>query len=265
MARLVPLSLERHAGKAWLRFKDLAFARADAVVPVLDAEAALAASSMPLAFVQTDGRYVLVAVLSLEPGRNVFIAPNSQWVGPYVPACFRVYPFRLLTPPGSDKALLCVDEDSGLLGATGTGEAFYDAAGNPSEAICGVFRHVELLERHRQATDVATAALADAGVLLPWDLKVRVGGAEKPVAGLYRVDEAILSGLEGDRFLELRKAGALPIAYAQMISMGQIRVLEELSRLHQHNTPALKADLGGLESLDSIFGLSNDEVVRFRN
>ena len=236
------------------------------MVPVIDTETAVLAANMPLAFIQDAGSYILVALLSLEPSRNPFLAPNNQWIDRYVPLCLRVHPFRMVYSAGSDKAVLCIDEDSGLIGEAGAGEPFFDADGDPSEAISAVVRLTAFLEQHRRTTNLATAALADAGVLVPWDLKVGPAGAQKAVTGLYSADETAINGLDPGKFLQLRTANALAVAYAQMVS--QVHVLRLLMLSpgpHQHSGDATTAEtLAGLESLDSIFEMSNDEVVRFR-
>ncbi len=73
MSRFAAVSRERHADKKWLRFKGYAFAAADTVAPLVGVELARAALAMPCAFLEQSGRYTLVAVLSLIPGRNMFV------------------------------------------------------------------------------------------------------------------------------------------------------------------------------------------------
>src|SRR3954447_13904434 len=101
MPRLVAVSRERHGQKKWLRFKGYAFAAANAVAPIVGAELARApAILMPSAFLQHSGRYMLVSVLSATPGRNMFVGSDGRWLGPYVPACFRLYPFCMVAGQG---------------------------------------------------------------------------------------------------------------------------------------------------------------------
>jgi hypothetical protein len=75
------------------------------------------------------------------------------------------------------------------------------------------------------ATRVAVSALAGAGLITEWSLKAKVGGEEKNITGLYRVDEEKLNTIDDETFLDLRKSRSLPIAYAQLLSMGNIAVL----------------------------------------
>ena len=70
-----------------------------------------------------------------------------------------------------------------------------------------------------------------------------MGDGEKPVTGLHRIDEVALNGLSDDQFLQVRKASALPIAYAQLISMGQTTALERLVILQESLQQAQKHTL----------------------
>ena len=261
MARFVVVSRESHGQKKWLRFNGYGFAGADAQAPIVGAELARAALSMPCAFLEQSGRYTLVAVLSLIPGRNMFVGPGERWLGPYVPAWLRAYPFRVLPQQGTDKVVLCVDEESGLVVERGAaGEEFFDAEGNPAPALKPVFEALMEVERSRRATDLAVAALAQAGVIRPWQLKVKTNQGDQAIGGLHGVDAAALGALPDDEFVKLRATSALPIAYAQMLSAGQLGVFEYLGRLHQP-APAPVAALP--ESIDSLFADLKDDVIRF--
>jgi hypothetical protein len=255
---------EHHAGKKWQRFTGYGFASTTALAPVVGVELARAALAMPLAFFQEAGRYVLVAMLSLTPNRNMLVAPDGRWLGGYIPACLRSYPFALLPQQGTDQTVLCVDTDSGLVvEGSAAGEDFIGPDGNISPALKGALDFLTELERSRKATDVAVSALATAGVIMPWPITVKTEQGEQPTAGLYRVDEVALNALTDEAFLKLRKAsGALPIAHAQMLSMGQLGMFEHLAKLQAQLRPPPGAALP--ENIDSLFEMPGDDIVRFR-
>jgi hypothetical protein len=206
---------------------------------------------MPCAFVQHSGRYTLVAVLSPAGGRNIFVGPDGRWLCGYVPAVFRIHPFQVLPNKGTDAAVLCVDEESKLVvDGNSAGEEFFDAEGKPAPALQPVFEAGMALERGRKATELAVAALAEAGVIRPWEIKIKSEQGERAITGLHRADEAALRALPDETFLNLRKISALPIAYMQMLSMGQLGVFEHLdkiqSRLASPPVAALPETLDGL-------------------
>ena len=128
--------------------------------------------------------------------------------------------------------VLCVDEESNLVvDGSSAGEEFFDAQGNPAPVLKPAFDAAMALERNRKSTELAVEALAQAGVIRPWEIKVKSAEGERPIGGLHRVDEAALHTLPDETFLNLRKTSALPIAYTQMQSMMQLGILEHLARV----------------------------------
>ena len=216
---------------------------------------------MPLAFVQEADRFVLVALLSLKPGRNMFLAPDGRWLGGYIPAALRAYPFRLLPKQGTNEVVLCIDADSGLVVEGQTGEDFFDQDGNVSPALKTVFDFLMEAERSRKAADLAVSALAEAGVIKPWPIKLKTEQGEQAIGGLHHIDEAALAALPDDGFLKLRKASALPVAYAQLLSAGQLGIFGNLAKIQAQLKPP---PVGALpESLDTLFELPKDDMIKF--
>ena len=135
----VVVSRERHGSKAWRPPGGFAFASHEAAVPLVGAEFAKVALEMPIGFVEISGVYAPVASMFPVAGRNFFIGPEGQWLGSYVPSALRAYPFDLRRINGGEEAVLCVDEDSGLLADDDrTAQSFFGADGNPSEAAKGI-------------------------------------------------------------------------------------------------------------------------------
>src|SRR5690242_5058461 len=112
MVQFVPLSRDRHGAKACNQFANYAFAADRTVVPLVAAEFPNAARIMPIAFVEQSGEFVPVAVMSLTRGRNSFVGEDGRWIGRYIPAAFRNYPFSLLRRGSAEEWMLCVDETS---------------------------------------------------------------------------------------------------------------------------------------------------------
>ena len=115
MPKFVVISRDRYGAKRWRGHENFAFLAREAAVPIVNAELQAVALSMPMAFIEQSGRYTLVAVMSFIPGRNLFVGPDNQWLGKYIPAEFRGYPFNLLRPEGSEDFVLGVDEESPLI------------------------------------------------------------------------------------------------------------------------------------------------------
>ena len=217
---------------------------------------------MPLAFVEENGALSLVAVMSLEPGNNQFVASDGRWLGGYIPAAVRSYPFALLHPDGAEAPILCVDEDSGLVVDAGTpgAEPFFDEEGAPAPPLKVVLDFLGQVEANRIATSRAVMALAAAGVLTPWPLQVGSPAGLRTVTGLQCIDEARFNSLNDESFLGLRAVGGLVAAYAQLLSVGQIGVFETLNKLQAQISEAHALQQA---AFDGSFESPASEVLQF--
>ena len=235
MPSFVPVNRGSHTGKAWLRYTSYRFAAERPWIPIVAAELAKATLAMPVAFVEENGALHLVAVMSLEPGKNQFVAPDGRWIGGYIPAALRGYPFALLLPVGAQEPIMCVDEDSGLIVDAGTpgAELFFDDEGAPAPALKTVLDFLSQVETNRAATSRAVTTLAAASILMPWLIQVNTPEGPKSVTGLQRIDEERLNALDDKGFLDLRAAGGLAVAYSQLLALGQLGVFETLAKLQQ--------------------------------
>jgi hypothetical protein len=231
MVNIVPVNLERHAGKGWRQPNGYAFAGKEAVVAIVGGEFPAAALSLPIGFVVQSEYLVPVVLTSPAPGRNVVIGPTGQWLVSYVPAALRAYPFGFArATESSQQAVLCIDEDSGLIvDADNAAERFFEPDGSPSAAIKRIGDLLRQIEESRISTNLAVVELSKAGVVKPWPLAIPVGEQQVPVHGLFCIDEAALNALADGQFLELRKSGALSLAYAQLLSMGQVGIVARLA------------------------------------
>jgi hypothetical protein len=260
MVKIVPVDRQRHAGKGWRRPSGCLFAATDALASLVGSEFTRAAGTLPIAFIEQSGRYQPVAIMSPVPGRNLFVAPTGQWLGTYMPTGLRSYPFRLPRVEGSDNMTLCVDEDSGLIvDADDTTEKFFEADGSPSAALKAMLELLQQVERNRSLTDLAVAALAQAGLIAPWPLTVRIGDQQVAANGLHRIDDAKLNVLDEATFLKLRKSSSLILAYAQLISMHSIVTFGHLAAIQQQ----LAQRAQPLPSVSSLFTPDDGGTIRF--
>jgi hypothetical protein len=255
---LAPVSPERHGGKAWRGFSGYLYATGEAVLPLCAAELIRAAVDMPIGFVRQNDIISPVAICSLVPGRNFYVAPDGRWLGGYVPALLRAYPFTLLTSD-ADQRMVCVDEESGLLLEAPDGEGaepFFDDQNQPAGKFAQVVNFLTHLDRDRQATATLCGLLDRHGLFGEWPMKVDAGQGAQDVTGILRIDEAQLNQLSDEAFLELRKAGALPFIYTHLLSMQRLPLL---SRLAQMQSQMQKAQ----PTLADAFELPLDDDLEF--
>src|SRR5690554_3528922 len=259
MARYVSLDKDKHLHAGWKPASRMMFASSDMTVPVLLEELPHLIAAVPLIFSRVNERYELHALLSPEPGRNLFVSPDGRWLTGYIPAHYRAHPFRSVPHPETGKMTLCVEQDSGQMvddalaaGAT----PFFNSDGTPSEALARVLEILQAMERGRLMTQAAVDALAEEGLLVPFKLKVQAGDSEqtqREVSGLYTLDEKALRALKGDALERLRDVNALPLAYAQLMAQHRIQGFNKLYELHKSAPGAAPVpdDISGILSADN--------------
>lgn len=233
MSDLQPLSSSRHAKALWCRFRSHEFARRTSVVPLVAAELPRVLGSFPIAFSRSAGSgYSLSAVLGMEPQQNLFVRPDGRWRSNYVPAYLRAHPFYL-AEAGEGRRVVAVDESSELIGEGVTdGEELFDAEGKPRPVLQEVVDFLNKLSRGRTATDRACRALAERELLEPWPLRLEdEKGSKRDIAGLYRVREDPLRQLDAKELAAVRDAGALHLAYTQLVTQSHMRILSQLAQV----------------------------------
>ena len=209
--------------------------------------------------------FQLLAITSLRSDSNLFVGADGRWLTDYVPASLRAYPFMLVKPDDSNDLVLCVDEESDLVLEAGQGEAFFDVEGTSSQALKDVMSLLSNIERSRIVTQVAVDALQSEGLIQAWPLNIQTGEQTLAVNGLYRIDEAGLNALPEDSFLRLRKVGALPVAYAQLLSMNQLAQLSTAAFLQNQlqDKLAAKAASQPVHDTEAFFKLSDSGTIKF--
>ena len=223
-----PLSIERHGDRHWRRVSSYGFAAQQPLLPLAGLELFQAALALPVAFIPQDGDFSCVAVVGTRDGESLYVSPEGHWLGGYMPAKLRSYPFGLAALEG-DLFALCMDEASGLLSSSPQDEPFFQE-GKLAPALQRVLDFLRQIQTSQPVTRRACAALETHGLLMPWEITLQdAAGAQRKVEGLFCVDETALNKLEDSAFLALRRCGALALAYGQLMSMPHIQALGTLA------------------------------------
>jgi hypothetical protein len=233
---IVPVSLSRHGTQRWRRSSSYQFAAKDLVAPLVVAEFSRAAMSFPIAFVRKPEAesFSPVAVLGVAQGTNLFVAAAGQWIGGYIPAAYRGYPFRLGRNE-EGKFLLCFDEASGLLAPadeTSKVEHFFDDAGQPSVQIQQVLNFLLQVHGNQEATTTACDLLEVHKLIEPWPVTVQSEQGKASLEGLYRISEKAFTSLKSRALSALHKENALMLATCQILSTQHMPMLGRLVDAH---------------------------------
>ena len=252
MPNFVPVTKTEFADKHWQRNADFNFASQDAICPLVAQELHKAALCLPIAFSFINEKPTLVAVQGIKAGCNVLVDKNGKWIGKYIPAAYRGYPF-LLANTEEGKQILCFDQDSGLLSPEG--EGFFADNGEITEAIKRLMDFLTMVHTDRLGTENVCDLLHRKKLIQPWPIKLRGDGGDIPVEGLYRIDEAALNAMDKDDFNVIRQAGALPLIYCQLLSMQHLPAFVRLTmQLDQESAPAQQPEGTTQDYLKELFG-----------
>jgi hypothetical protein len=264
MTEFNAITLEDYASKAWRTTTNYSFAGNENVIPLAGSEIAKTAITMPTGFIRQGNEYKLIAITSLQPNTNLYVAPNGKWLGSYIPAAIRAYPFKMLKDTNSENSVLCIANASGLVyDSKDDGHAFFDESGAPSQETKEVLKFLSDIEANYIATQKSVNLLVEHSLLKPWELSLIQGENKVQVNGLFNIDEVELNNLSDEKFLALRKESSLAIAYAQLLSMNQLSILENLDQLQgqlQEQVQPFKKSADGVNE----FSLSEDSgSIRF--
>ena len=251
-----PLKFSEHGRLHVLETNDYSHVRGELLVPIVFDEMADIAREYPIVFPDNESD-MPYALMGLEAGQNAYVGADGRWAASYVPLAIRQYPFGLRrqnAPEGEpDRFAVMFDPKSPHLSTT-HGHPLFEPDGRLSEHMQQRVKLLERLQQRAPATRRSVQALRAAGVLVDRAVAIRVRGEMHQISGMQVIDEGGLNELDDTAFNALRKEGALPLAYAHLLSWANFRQGPIGGKY-----PDLSARAGGK---DAPF-LFDDGVLRF--
>lgn len=204
------------------------FAKNTHVIPLNVTELAAAARYYPIVFIG-DETPVPVAVVGLRQDENLFVGADGQWkADTYIPSYVRRYPFIFVTNTDQSQFSLCIDRSAAHLVAEG-GVALFDGE-EASEATKNALEFCRIYQGEVQGSQTVSKAIADENLLTVNHANINLDSGEQiSVTDFKVVDEARFNDLSDDKFIGLRKIGAISAIYCHLISTGNWANLVELS------------------------------------
>jgi hypothetical protein len=222
---LVPLSSVDHASWKTRQLESAPWLQDQHAIPVTVDEFASAQRFFPIIFSAGDSP-VPLALLGLNEGVNVFMGEDGKFTeNVYVPAYVRRYPFMLAKlRPDSDELSVCFDPTADAIGPFDDGDALFED-GQPAEATKQILEFCEQFEQAGQRTEAFMKDLVESELLMDGELSIQPD-AEKPpfiYRGFQMVNEEKLRDLRGDQLRKMNQSGLLPLVYAHLFSLAQMR------------------------------------------
>jgi hypothetical protein len=221
-----PLNATQHAAYRIRQIEKSPFIAQTHAIPVTVDEFGLAQRNYPIVFSIGDNP-IPIALMGLNEGVNVFLDADGRPLDStiYIPAYIRRYPFLLARlNPNSDELSLCFDSTSDAVGQFEDGQPLFDGD-QPSDATKAILEFCEQFETAGQRTSAFMEDLKKSGLLMDGEVAIQPEGYQQPFIyrGFQMVDEEKLRDLRGDELRKMNQNGMLPLIYAHLFSLAQMR------------------------------------------
>ena len=226
--QIVPLNASQHANLKIRQAEKSPFIARSHAIPITVDEFGLAQRDYPIVF-SIGENPIPIALMGLNEGVNVFLdedgRPRDQ--GVYIPAYIRRYPFLLAKlNAATDELSLCFDPTSEAVGEFDDGQPLFDGD-QPSDATKAILEFCEQFETAGQRTAAFIEEIKSSDLLMEGEVAIQPEGATQPFVyrGFRMIDEEKLRDLRGDELRKFNQSGLLPLIYAHLFSLSQVREL----------------------------------------
>jgi hypothetical protein len=169
--RAVVLDRQKHQHLRFREISSFKYASSTTAAPIAASEFSKVAREFPIAFAR-EGRFLPVAFLGLQAGRNSCVAQDGRWIADYIPAHLRRYPF-VLGDQGNGKDFFVMADLRGLDSGF-EGEPVFPEDGNWKDGVLGRAEQFLIsFERELSATQDLVRPLQDADVLVNKTITLR--------------------------------------------------------------------------------------------
>ncbi len=255
---VVVLNKAQHAALRFDPAQGYAFAAQQILCPIGLAEATHVAREMPIVFPLNNP--LPHALLGFEQHKNLHVHTTGQWIGRYIPAHIRRYPFVLAADPAQTDAdvpsarrfVLLFADNAPHLGDV-RGARLFDDAGEPSETLKQVQKVLGAVQRDMEMTQRAVAMIERMGLLQAKPVVIQQADGRHAVEGVRVVDPVVLRALSGEQLVELEHGGGLELIYAHLASLINLKdgwlaqAKKQLASPTKGNAPSDEVDLDAFD------------------
>lgn len=231
MAEPVLLNFEKHGKLLLSECRDFSQFKSQHLVPIVFQEFYPLATEFPLVFVRNSGSgdFVPAALMGLSKGKNLF-CQVPEWHSSFIPTSFTLAPLSVRRlEPGSDEAVIAIDEESDLLSDT-AGEPMFQANGEYTESLQKHIDHVVTVTKQSLQAMALCRYLAEKNLFRsrPLTFQHNESSPRYELEGVFTIDEEAIEKLGDEEFLELRRRGLMPLIYSHLTSLHQFTRLLRL-------------------------------------
>lgn len=216
------------------------YAAATIAIPLAIVEFPQAVLDYPIVFAAGEtGPGTPVALVGIREKENLFVDASGKWLGTYVPAYVRRYPFVLNIDPETKNPMVLVDEAFDGLNKT-EGESLFNEDGTETEFTKSMLNFLADFKAQGEFSNEFMARLKKYDLLVSQAVVVNRGGEPAvTLDGFLIVDEKRLNALDDAATLELARSGDLGRIHTHLLSLNNIqRVVARLQEKMPAEAPA---------------------------
>ena len=180
-------------------------------------------------------KFHATVLLGLSQGENLFLNPTVKagWNAHYIPAVIAKGPFLIGFQSDSDNnkvPVIHIDLDHPKVNDEKGYPLFLEHGGN-GPYLDHIGNILKIIHQGIAVQDAMFNAFVELDLIEPIDIEIDSNTGEKQrLVGNFTINEEKLAALGGEQLEKLSKLGFLPLAYAVITSMTNIRKLTEIKK-----------------------------------
>lgn len=221
------LNITRHESATLLPVDNYSFAETSHAIAIGVSEFASALSEYPIVFVKAESRVLPMILTGLESEKNMFVAADGTWLGKYLPAYVRRYPF-VLAQGENDIMTVCIDEAYSGLNKSDEGERLFENQ-QQTAYLKNAIEFLQAYEQEMKNTEVFCQYLNEFNLLEESSATVeKTEQAPHSISGFFVISREKLENLTAAGLKKLQQVGVLEPIYQHLNSLPQFdRLLEK--------------------------------------
>ncbi|MBT8519243.1 SapC family protein [Polynucleobacter paneuropaeus] len=243
---IVALDRIKHSHLKFITPTNFAFAQSFNISPIVLSELDEAVGEFPVVFVPSGkNEFILAALMDLRNGNNTYVK-NGKWLGRYIPAFIRRYPFITIpTAEDANQFMVAIDDAAPFLSDSTTNLGPKQEAHNlfdgeePGKILNSFIPFLQNYHAENLKTVAFCKKIYDLGLIKSSTIKTTgIDGKEYQLQGIGLIDDTALRALSDPSILDLFKTGALMQIYRQQFSLRNCALLsEKLTTAEQRQIP----------------------------
>ncbi|MFT7144940.1 MAG: hypothetical protein ACI9TY_001359 [Alphaproteobacteria bacterium] len=217
------LNSEAHKDLKFTPLTDYSHAKNVGSALLLGHEFMMVAKEYPIVFVKdAEDNWDSVVLLSLKTDSNLYVGKKGEWLGHYVPAVYRRYPFILSTGAEQTDFTVCFDNKSKCF-STKKGEALFTEKGEKTTTLENIIKFLNDFQLNLEVTKQFMAKMVELDLLKSIEGTFTMKDGEKfTMRGMWVIDEEKLASLDEKTVAVLFKSGMLAWMQFHVMSLSNL-------------------------------------------